>query len=100
MSLSRDALARWLWQRFGDLSEEWNVPPGVRAARVDEQYWLDAADELALQFNLPLDADGPGITRCTCGHPVGNHRNGNGACRDKALTPRGMENCKCEQVAD
>ena len=99
MALSRDALAEWLWHYCGvftpeNVDDEWGI--------VDDESrkeWLDRADALALQFRLPLDSDGAGITRCTCGHPVGNHRNGNGACRDKALTLRGTDNCKCQSVS-
>lgn len=93
MSLSRDAVAQWLWERYGDPSEPWESldEDAQESGRKD-------ADDLALRFKLPLDASGPGVTRCQCGHPVGEHRNGEDACRGQASSSRGMAACKCQKA--
>jgi len=93
MSLSRESVAHWMWQHFGDLSESWES-----LSEANREYWDTNADDFAQQFKLPLDADGPGITRCRCGHPVGEHREGENACRGKSPTPRGMAECKCRKA--
>jgi hypothetical protein len=93
MSLSREALAQWMWQHYGDPSDTWE---GLN--ETSRGIYLDDADDLALQFKLPLDTSTPNVTRCRCGHPVGDHRNGTDACYGQAPTPRGMQPCKCKKA--